>query len=79
MNIGVPMGMDISLAETLDDVCTEIHDTGDRPMTSIHLAPRIYELVVDARRYLGKDMPLLLLGLDVVRDEGLREARFTIH
>jgi hypothetical protein len=71
--------MDISLAETLDDICTEMHDAGGRPMTSIHLAPYVYELVVTARRHRAAGAPLLLLGLDVVRDEELRATRYRIH
>jgi hypothetical protein len=49
--------MDISLAETLDDICTEMHDAGGRPMTSIHLAPHVYELVVTARRHRAAGAP----------------------
>ncbi|HZP95079.1 MAG TPA: hypothetical protein VFC31_01910 [Candidatus Limnocylindria bacterium] len=71
--------MDIGLAEALDDLCTEIHRRGDDPMTAVHVDPRLYDLVAGARRAAGRRGPLLLLGLELVRDERVATDRFRIR
>lgn len=65
--------IDVSLAVTLDDLCRLIQQAADegRSIESVPLAPRIYDMVAAARgrEYLVQGHPLMLLGLNLVRDE----------
>ena len=75
--------MDISFIETLDDMCTEIHDadSADRHVTSVRVPRSIYDVVAaaKARQHLSRGNPLLLLGLDLVADERLRPGEFELR
>jgi len=76
------VGMDIGFIQTLDNVCSEINEAaGDRRLiSSVHVPPRIYDFVATAksRQHLSRGNPLLLLGLDLVRDEDLAPGQFKI-
>lgn len=67
--------IDVSFISTLDDACTQIYDAmGDaRPVHEIHVSPEFYDAVVEAKRaqHLDRGNPLLLLALDLVRDENI--------
>lgn len=67
--------MDISFAEALDDLCTEIIRRGGDTPREVRVAPRLYDQVAGARRR----RPLLLLGLEVIRDENVSGASFRLR
>jgi hypothetical protein len=67
--------IDTSFISTLDDACTQIYDAmrDVEPVHEVHVAPALYDAVVEAKRtqHLSRGNPLLLLALDLVRDEDL--------
>jgi hypothetical protein len=75
--------MDISMAVILDDLCTLIRRADDehRSIYAVHVAPRIYELVAaaKAKQHVSRGNPLMLLGLDLVRDETVVPGRVRIR
>jgi hypothetical protein len=65
---------DISVAEALDTAMVQILNAMHRqvPVTSLHVRPRVYDLVATAKaKELARGEPLVLLGLPVVADDTL--------
>ena len=74
--------LDITVAETLDNLCGQILHAqyAGRRLTAIHLAPRTYKLVADAKRkHTGRGNPILLLGLPIVSDDSVTADHPTIQ
>jgi hypothetical protein len=66
--------IDITVAETIDDLCGQILEAqyAGRRLASVHLAPKAYALIADAKRkQTGRGNPILLLGLPIVSDDSL--------
>lgn len=68
--------IDISFISALDDACTQIYRTtgaAAEAVHALHVAPALYDAVVEAKRtqHLSRGNPLLLLALDLVSDEEL--------
>jgi hypothetical protein len=65
--------IDISFAVTLDDLCRQVHQAAEdgRRVESVHVPPEIYDSIATAKakQHLARGNPLLLLALDLVRDE----------
>jgi hypothetical protein len=70
--------MDITLAEMLDDLCTAILAHRGTALREVHLTPRLFDLIAAARGRRA-DGPMLLLGLDAVRDTGVSAERFRVR
>jgi hypothetical protein len=67
--------IDITFISTLDDACIQVQNAmdEDRAVHEIHVSPQFYDAMVSAKRaqHLDRGNPLLLLALDLVRDENI--------
>lgn len=67
--------LDITVAEAIDDLCTQIleADRRARPVERVRVSPRTYDMVADARRAeLIRGNALLVLGYEVISDDSVQ-------